>query len=63
MLKEAVFAGLKATDPIARRIPSRSYGYEAAELLDVVRHMEEIVKENVGRLEQPVQSLSSWPVR
>jgi hypothetical protein len=43
MLKEAVFEGLKATDPIARRIPSRPYSYEAAELLDVVRHMEDIV--------------------
>lgn len=43
VLKEAVFAGLKATDPIARRIPSRPYSYESAELLDVVRHMEQIV--------------------
>ncbi|KAH0827412.1 hypothetical protein J3R83DRAFT_4068 [Lanmaoa asiatica] len=43
ILKEAAFAGLKATDPIARRIPSRPYSYEGAELLDVVRHMEQVV--------------------
>lgn len=43
ILKEAAFAKLKATDPIARRIPSRPYSYEAAELLDVVRHMEQVV--------------------
>ena len=43
ILKEAAFAGLKATDPIARRIPSRPYSYESAELLDVVRHMEGVV--------------------
>ncbi|KAG8213606.1 hypothetical protein J3R82DRAFT_10284 [Butyriboletus roseoflavus] len=43
ILKEAVFAALKATEPIARRIPSRPYSYESAELLDVVRHMEQVV--------------------
>lgn len=43
ILKEAAFAGLKATDPVARRIPSRPYSYESTELLDVVRHMEEVV--------------------
>ena len=43
VLKEAVFAKLKATDPIARHIPSKPYSYESAELLDVVRHMERVV--------------------
>ncbi|KAF8555312.1 hypothetical protein OG21DRAFT_922427 [Imleria badia] len=43
ILKEAAFAKLKATDPIAHHITSRPYSYEAAELLDVVRHMEQVV--------------------
>ncbi|KAF8135819.1 hypothetical protein EV363DRAFT_1159509 [Boletus edulis] len=42
-LKEAAFAKLKATDPIAGCIPSRPYSYESVELLDVVRHMERVV--------------------
>ena len=42
-LKEAVFAKLEATDPIAQRILSRPYSYESAELLDVIRHMEQVV--------------------
>ena len=42
-MKEAVFAKLEATDPIAQRILSRPYSYESAELLDVIRHMEQVV--------------------
>ena len=44
-LKEAAFAELEESGPVARRIPSKPYSYESATLLDMVRHMEEVAGE------------------
>lgn len=43
VMKEAAFATLGPTDPLARSIPSLPYSYEDEDLLTVIRHMEGIV--------------------